>query len=66
MDKEQGVLVQVDRIFAASAHLNHDAILDFVTWLCAVSLEELQVRHAGQSVFLLCEERSRLLLHLLL
>lgn len=42
-DKEQGLVVQVDQIFARSAQLNHDAIIDFVTWLCAVSVEELQV-----------------------
>jgi hypothetical protein len=34
--------MQVDQIFARSAGLSHDAILDFVTWLCAVSMEELQ------------------------
>eukprot|EP00123_Amoebidium_parasiticum_P018331 comp24173_c0_seq2/m.44165 comp24173_c0_seq2/g.44165 ORF comp24173_c0_seq2/g.44165 comp24173_c0_seq2/m.44165 type:complete len:1871 (-) comp24173_c0_seq2:350-5962(-) len=41
-DKEQTVLLAVDHIFTGSKELSGDAILEFVRWLCAVSLEELQ------------------------
>lgn len=38
----QSILVAMDRIFAASARLSGAAIVEFVKWLCLVSLEEIQ------------------------
>jgi brefeldin A-inhibited guanine nucleotide-exchange protein len=37
----QSVLVAVDRIFTGSVRLDGDAIVEFVKWLCLVSLDEL-------------------------
>lgn len=37
----QSVVVAVDRIFTGSIRLDGDAVVDFVTALCQVSLEEL-------------------------
>ncbi|XP_077991507.1 brefeldin A-inhibited guanine nucleotide-exchange protein 1-like [Glandiceps talaboti] len=38
----QSVVVAVDRIFTGSTRLDGDAIVDFVKYLCAVSMDELQ------------------------
>uniref|UniRef100_A0A663MUK8 ADP ribosylation factor guanine nucleotide exchange factor 1 n=1 Tax=Athene cunicularia TaxID=194338 RepID=A0A663MUK8_ATHCN len=37
----QSVVVAVDRIFTGSTRLDGNAIVDFVRWLCAVSMDEL-------------------------
>uniref|UniRef100_A0A9J8D203 ARF guanine nucleotide exchange factor 1 n=1 Tax=Cyprinus carpio carpio TaxID=630221 RepID=A0A9J8D203_CYPCA len=37
----QSVVVAVDRIFTGSIRLDGNAIVDFVRWLCAVSMDEL-------------------------
>ncbi|XP_055508524.1 brefeldin A-inhibited guanine nucleotide-exchange protein 2-like isoform X2 [Leucoraja erinacea] len=37
----QSVVVAVDRIFTGSTRLDGNAIVDFVHWLCAVSMDEL-------------------------
>eukprot|EP00054_Salpingoeca_dolichothecata_P019245 m.119519 g.119519 ORF g.119519 m.119519 type:complete len:1767 (+) comp23182_c0_seq1:115-5415(+) len=39
----QSIVVAVDKIFTQSRALNGEAIVDFVRWLCAVSMEELQL-----------------------
>ncbi|XP_075702291.1 brefeldin A-inhibited guanine nucleotide-exchange protein 2 isoform X2 [Rhinoderma darwinii] len=41
----QSVVVAVDRIFTGSTRLDGYAIVDFVRWLCAVSLDELASVH---------------------
>uniref|UniRef100_A0A8C9TAZ1 ARF guanine nucleotide exchange factor 1 n=1 Tax=Scleropages formosus TaxID=113540 RepID=A0A8C9TAZ1_SCLFO len=37
----QSVVVAVDRIFTGSTRLDGNAVVDFVRWLCAVSMDEL-------------------------
>ncbi|KAJ8267917.1 hypothetical protein COCON_G00130890 [Conger conger] len=37
----QSVVVAVDRIFTGSIRLDGNAVVDFVRWLCAVSMDEL-------------------------
>eukprot|EP00118_Oscarella_pearsei_P005377 m.24672 g.24672 ORF g.24672 m.24672 type:complete len:1794 (+) comp28667_c0_seq1:116-5497(+) len=39
----QSVVVAVDRIFTGSIRLDADAIVDFVNWLCKVSMVELNL-----------------------
>uniref|UniRef100_A0A8C6J3L0 Uncharacterized protein n=1 Tax=Melopsittacus undulatus TaxID=13146 RepID=A0A8C6J3L0_MELUD len=41
----QSVVVAVDRIFTGSTRLDGNAIVDFVRWLCAVSMDELASPH---------------------
>uniref|UniRef100_A0A674NER5 ARF guanine nucleotide exchange factor 2 n=1 Tax=Takifugu rubripes TaxID=31033 RepID=A0A674NER5_TAKRU len=41
----QSVVVAVDRIFTGSTRLDGNAIVDFVRWLCAVSMDELASAH---------------------
>ncbi|XP_063814964.1 brefeldin A-inhibited guanine nucleotide-exchange protein 2 isoform X2 [Pseudophryne corroboree] len=41
----QSVVVAVDRIFTGSTRLDGNAIVDFVRWLCAVSMDELASLH---------------------
>ncbi|CAJ0917807.1 unnamed protein product, partial [Ranitomeya imitator] len=41
----QSVVVAVDRIFTGSTRLDGYAIVDFVRWLCAVSMDELASVH---------------------
>ncbi|XP_053280537.1 brefeldin A-inhibited guanine nucleotide-exchange protein 2 isoform X2 [Pleuronectes platessa] len=41
----QSVVVAVDRIFTGSTRLDGNAIVDFVRWLCAVSMDELASTH---------------------
>ncbi|XP_043945867.1 brefeldin A-inhibited guanine nucleotide-exchange protein 2 [Protopterus annectens] len=41
----QSVVVAVDRIFTGSTRLDGNAIVDFVRWLCAVSMDELASHH---------------------
>ncbi|XP_060692337.1 brefeldin A-inhibited guanine nucleotide-exchange protein 2-like [Hemiscyllium ocellatum] len=41
----QSVVVAVDRIFTGSTRLDGNAIVDFVHWLCAVSMDELGSPH---------------------
>ncbi|XP_053309569.1 brefeldin A-inhibited guanine nucleotide-exchange protein 2-like [Spea bombifrons] len=41
----QSVVVAVDRIFTGSTRLDGNAIVDFVRWLCAVSMDELASVH---------------------
>uniref|UniRef100_A0A4W3IPU8 ARF guanine nucleotide exchange factor 2 n=1 Tax=Callorhinchus milii TaxID=7868 RepID=A0A4W3IPU8_CALMI len=41
----QSVVVAVDRIFTGSTRLDGNAIVDFVRWLCAVSMDELGSSH---------------------
>uniref|UniRef100_A0A8C6VB29 ARF guanine nucleotide exchange factor 2 n=1 Tax=Naja naja TaxID=35670 RepID=A0A8C6VB29_NAJNA len=41
----QSVVVAVDRIFTGSTRLDGNAIVDFVRWLCAVSIDELASPH---------------------
>uniref|UniRef100_A0A8C9W5R1 ARF guanine nucleotide exchange factor 2 n=1 Tax=Scleropages formosus TaxID=113540 RepID=A0A8C9W5R1_SCLFO len=41
----QSVVVAVDRIFTGSTRLDGYAIVDFVRWLCAVSMDELASPH---------------------
>uniref|UniRef100_A0A672LCB8 ARF guanine nucleotide exchange factor 2 n=1 Tax=Sinocyclocheilus grahami TaxID=75366 RepID=A0A672LCB8_SINGR len=41
----QSVVVAVDRIFTGSTKLDGNAIVDFVRWLCAVSMDELASAH---------------------
>uniref|UniRef100_A0A671QF25 Brefeldin A-inhibited guanine nucleotide-exchange protein 2-like n=1 Tax=Sinocyclocheilus anshuiensis TaxID=1608454 RepID=A0A671QF25_9TELE len=41
----QSVVVAVDRIFTGSTRLDGNAIVDFVHWLCAVSMDELASAH---------------------
>ncbi|XP_019722181.1 brefeldin A-inhibited guanine nucleotide-exchange protein 2 isoform X1 [Hippocampus comes] len=41
----QSVVVAVDRIFTGSTRLDGNAIVDFVRWLCAVSMDELALTH---------------------
>uniref|UniRef100_W5M5H3 ARF guanine nucleotide exchange factor 2 n=1 Tax=Lepisosteus oculatus TaxID=7918 RepID=W5M5H3_LEPOC len=41
----QSVVVAVDRIFTGSTRLDGNAIVDFVHWLCAVSMDELASPH---------------------
>ncbi|XP_068119264.1 brefeldin A-inhibited guanine nucleotide-exchange protein 2 [Hyperolius riggenbachi] len=41
----QSVVVAVDRIFTGSTRLDGKAIVDFVRWLCAVSMDELASIH---------------------
>eukprot|EP01134_Creolimax_fragrantissima_P004638 CFRG4638T1 len=41
VDREQSVLVEVDKIYTGTPRLNGEAILDFVCCLCRISLEEL-------------------------
>ncbi|XP_072259359.1 brefeldin A-inhibited guanine nucleotide-exchange protein 2 isoform X2 [Pyxicephalus adspersus] len=41
----QSVVVAVDRIFTGSTRLDGRAIVDFVRWLCAVSMDELASVH---------------------
>ncbi|XP_075427392.1 brefeldin A-inhibited guanine nucleotide-exchange protein 2 [Ascaphus truei] len=41
----QSVVVAVDRIFTGSTRLDGNAIVDFVRWLCAVSMDELASSH---------------------
>ncbi|XP_056404844.1 brefeldin A-inhibited guanine nucleotide-exchange protein 2 isoform X2 [Hyla sarda] len=41
----QSVVVAVDRIFTGSTRLDGYAIVDFVRWLCAVSMDELASIH---------------------
>eukprot|EP00127_Corallochytrium_limacisporum_P003541 Clim_evm24s150 gene=Clim_evmTU24s150 len=38
----QALLVSVDKVFASTSRLSGEAIVDFVRWLCQVSVEELQ------------------------
>uniref|UniRef100_A0A6Q2ZAE8 SEC7 domain-containing protein n=1 Tax=Esox lucius TaxID=8010 RepID=A0A6Q2ZAE8_ESOLU len=41
----QSVVVAVDRIFTGSTRLDGNAVVDFVRWLCAVSMDELASAH---------------------
>uniref|UniRef100_A0A674BWZ6 ARF guanine nucleotide exchange factor 2 n=1 Tax=Salmo trutta TaxID=8032 RepID=A0A674BWZ6_SALTR len=41
----QSVVVAVDRIFTGSTKLDGNAVVDFVRWLCAVSMDELASAH---------------------
>uniref|UniRef100_A0A674BZL3 ARF guanine nucleotide exchange factor 2 n=1 Tax=Salmo trutta TaxID=8032 RepID=A0A674BZL3_SALTR len=41
----QSVVVAVDRIFTGSTRLDGNAVVDFVRWLCAVSMDELASTH---------------------
>uniref|UniRef100_A0A8D9B2L0 Brefeldin A-inhibited guanine nucleotide-exchange protein 1 n=1 Tax=Cacopsylla melanoneura TaxID=428564 RepID=A0A8D9B2L0_9HEMI len=41
----QSVVVAVDRIFTGSTRLDGDAIVDFVTALCQISMDELNAHH---------------------
>ncbi|CAL1607164.1 unnamed protein product [Knipowitschia caucasica] len=41
----QSVVVAVDRIFTGSTRLDGNAIVDFVRWLCVVSMDELAASH---------------------
>ncbi|XP_062316284.1 brefeldin A-inhibited guanine nucleotide-exchange protein 2 [Osmerus eperlanus] len=41
----QSVVVAVDRIFTGSTRLDGNAVVDFVRWLCAVSMDELASSH---------------------
>ncbi|MBN3299867.1 BIG2 protein, partial [Amia calva] len=41
----QSVVVAVDRIFTGSTRLDGNAVVDFVRWLCAVSMDELASPH---------------------
>ncbi|XP_053572906.1 brefeldin A-inhibited guanine nucleotide-exchange protein 2 [Bombina bombina] len=41
----QSVVVAVDRIFTGSTRLDGNAIVDFVRWLCVVSMDELASPH---------------------
>uniref|UniRef100_A0A8C4SGF7 ADP-ribosylation factor guanine nucleotide-exchange factor 2 (brefeldin A-inhibited) n=1 Tax=Erpetoichthys calabaricus TaxID=27687 RepID=A0A8C4SGF7_ERPCA len=41
----QSVVVAVDRIFTGSTRLDGNAIVDFVHWLCVVSMDELESLH---------------------
>ncbi|XP_062897468.1 brefeldin A-inhibited guanine nucleotide-exchange protein 2-like isoform X1 [Mobula hypostoma] len=41
----QSVVVAVDRIFTGSTRLDGNAIVDFVHWLCVVSMDELGSPH---------------------
>ncbi|XP_069739883.1 brefeldin A-inhibited guanine nucleotide-exchange protein 1-like isoform X1 [Narcine bancroftii] len=41
----QSVIVAVDRIFTGSTRLDGNAIVDFVHWLCVVSMDELSSPH---------------------
>ncbi|XP_058860158.1 brefeldin A-inhibited guanine nucleotide-exchange protein 2-like [Acipenser ruthenus] len=41
----QSVVVAVDRIFTGSTRLDGNAIVDFVRWLCAISMDELASPH---------------------
>ncbi|XP_034393258.1 brefeldin A-inhibited guanine nucleotide-exchange protein 2 isoform X2 [Cyclopterus lumpus] len=44
----QSVVVAVDRIFTGSTRLDGNAIVDFVRWLCAVSMDELASAHQAR------------------
>uniref|UniRef100_A0AAQ4RLI1 ADP-ribosylation factor guanine nucleotide-exchange factor 2 (brefeldin A-inhibited) n=1 Tax=Gasterosteus aculeatus aculeatus TaxID=481459 RepID=A0AAQ4RLI1_GASAC len=44
----QSVVVAVDRIFTGSTRLDGNAIVDFVRWLCAVSMDELASVHQAR------------------
>jgi brefeldin A-inhibited guanine nucleotide-exchange protein len=37
----QSIVVAIDRIFTGSVRLDGDAIVEFVKWLCYVSVDEL-------------------------
>uniref|UniRef100_A0A8D0HQT5 ARF guanine nucleotide exchange factor 2 n=1 Tax=Sphenodon punctatus TaxID=8508 RepID=A0A8D0HQT5_SPHPU len=41
----QSVVVAVDRIFTGSTRLDGNAIVEFVRWLCAISMDELASPH---------------------
>lgn len=47
----QSVVVAVDRIFTGSTRLDGDAIVDFVTALCQVSMDELNSPHNHPRMF---------------
>ncbi|KAI5720153.1 hypothetical protein M8J77_002655 [Diaphorina citri] len=47
----QSVVVAVDRIFTGSTRLDGDAIVDFVTALCQVSMDELNSPHHHPRMF---------------
>ncbi|XP_056277918.1 brefeldin A-inhibited guanine nucleotide-exchange protein 2 isoform X1 [Pseudoliparis swirei] len=44
----QSVVVAVDRIFTGSTRLDGNAIVDFVRWLCVVSMDELASTHQAR------------------